>query len=249
MERTQLFDLMGELKLYGMKDAFDEIMATAVKRQHEPQRIIGDLLNAEINEKRARSIKYRLAIAKLPLAAALRGPALLVVQPGPTRYAGESSSRRFYDAGNGTTQASARGFRMHRANQSIRSIRERDGRSVGCIRPRVVTLGIKGWNDIHQSQSVSPQDQALKVPLHANPMGDSTGTWDLRHSLLLEDNATVRRISNIFISFVVADAEAGGHGVDFQVLIGDVSKIAHVHINVVSDQPDLNFDAQTDVRN
>jgi len=28
MERTQLFDLMGELKLYGMKDAFDEIMAT-----------------------------------------------------------------------------------------------------------------------------------------------------------------------------------------------------------------------------
>jgi hypothetical protein len=43
MERTQLFDLMGELKLYGMKAAFDEIMATAVKRQHEPQRIIGDI--------------------------------------------------------------------------------------------------------------------------------------------------------------------------------------------------------------
>ena len=30
-ERTQLFDLMGDLKLYGMKAAFDEIMATAVK--------------------------------------------------------------------------------------------------------------------------------------------------------------------------------------------------------------------------
>src|SRR2546427_7938587 len=68
MERTQLFDLMGELKLYGMKAAFDEIMATAVKRQHEPQRIIGDLLNAEISEKQARSIKYQLTIAKLPLA-------------------------------------------------------------------------------------------------------------------------------------------------------------------------------------
>ena len=38
MERTELFDLMGELKLYGMKAAFDEIMATAVKRQHEPRR-------------------------------------------------------------------------------------------------------------------------------------------------------------------------------------------------------------------
>jgi predicted ATPase len=47
---------------------FDEIMATAVKRQHEPQRIVGDLLSAEINEKQARSIKYQLTIAKLPLA-------------------------------------------------------------------------------------------------------------------------------------------------------------------------------------
>src|SRR5215203_5190044 len=68
MERTQLFDLMGELKLYGMKAAFDEIMTTAVKRQHEPQRIVGDLLSAEIAEKQARSIKYQLTIAKLPLA-------------------------------------------------------------------------------------------------------------------------------------------------------------------------------------
>jgi DNA replication protein DnaC len=68
MERTELFDLMGELQLYGMKAAYDEIMATAVKRQHEPHRIIGDLLTAEINEKQARSIKYQLSIAKLPLA-------------------------------------------------------------------------------------------------------------------------------------------------------------------------------------
>src|SRR4029078_10329188 len=68
MERTKIFDLMGELKLYGMKAAFDEIMATAVKRQHEPQRIVGDLLPAEVNEKQARSIRYQLTIAKLPLA-------------------------------------------------------------------------------------------------------------------------------------------------------------------------------------
>lgn len=64
MERTQIFDLMGELKLYGMRAAFDEIMATAVKRQHEPQRIVGDLLSAEINEKQARSIKYQLKIGR-----------------------------------------------------------------------------------------------------------------------------------------------------------------------------------------
>src|SRR4030081_1118739 len=68
MERSDILATMGELKLYGMKAAFDEIMAVAVKRQHEPQRIVGDLLSAEINEKQARSIKYQLTIAKLPLA-------------------------------------------------------------------------------------------------------------------------------------------------------------------------------------
>ena len=59
---------MGKLKLYGMKAAYDEILTTAVKRQHEPQRIIGDLLAAEISEKQARSIKYQMTIARLPLA-------------------------------------------------------------------------------------------------------------------------------------------------------------------------------------
>src|SRR6201989_2810565 len=68
MERSEILATMSELKLYGMKAAFDEIIATAVKRQHEPQRIVGDLLAAEISEKQVRSIKYQIAIAKLPLA-------------------------------------------------------------------------------------------------------------------------------------------------------------------------------------
>jgi DNA replication protein DnaC len=45
-----------------------EIISTAVKRQHEPQRIVGDLLTAETTEKQARSIRYQITIAKLPLA-------------------------------------------------------------------------------------------------------------------------------------------------------------------------------------
>lgn len=68
MERSEVIDAMGQLKLYGMRTAYDEIITTAVKRQHEPHRIIGDLLNAEISEKKARSIKYQMTIAKLPLA-------------------------------------------------------------------------------------------------------------------------------------------------------------------------------------
>jgi DNA replication protein DnaC len=68
MERSDILEMMGDLKLYGMKAAFDEIVTTTVKRQHEPQRVVCDLLKAEIAEKQARSIKYEVTIAKLPLA-------------------------------------------------------------------------------------------------------------------------------------------------------------------------------------
>ncbi len=68
MLRSEILTTMGTLKLYGMKAAYDEILATAVKRQHEPEHVVGDLLTAEISEKQARSIKYQMTIAKMPLA-------------------------------------------------------------------------------------------------------------------------------------------------------------------------------------
>ena len=68
MERHEILEMMGTLQLAGMRHAYDEVIADALKRQHAPQRIIGDLLKAEIEEKRARSIKYQMTIAKLPLA-------------------------------------------------------------------------------------------------------------------------------------------------------------------------------------
>ena len=68
MERTEILELMSTLKLFGMRAAYDEVMASGIKRRHEPPRIVGDLLSAEIAEKQARSIKYQLTIAKLPLA-------------------------------------------------------------------------------------------------------------------------------------------------------------------------------------
>ncbi len=68
MERSEILAAMGGLKLHGMRAAYDEIVAAAAKRQHQPQRIVGDLLTAEISEKQARSIKYQITIAKLPLA-------------------------------------------------------------------------------------------------------------------------------------------------------------------------------------
>ena len=68
MDRSEILTAMSTLKLHGMKTAYDEIITTAVKRQHEPPRVVGDLLNAEISEKQARSIKYQTTIAKLPFA-------------------------------------------------------------------------------------------------------------------------------------------------------------------------------------
>jgi hypothetical protein len=68
MERQEILAIMDELKLAGMRAAFDEIVANGLKRQQPVPQIVGELLKAEIAEKQARSIKYRLTIAKLPLA-------------------------------------------------------------------------------------------------------------------------------------------------------------------------------------
>jgi hypothetical protein len=51
MERAEILDAMSTLKLHGMKTAYDEIIATATKRRHEPPRVVGDLLMAEISKK------------------------------------------------------------------------------------------------------------------------------------------------------------------------------------------------------
>lgn len=68
MERMLLLDMMSQLHLYGMRSSYDEIMVNGIKRQYEPPKIVGELLQSEIAEKQARSIKYQLTVAKLPLA-------------------------------------------------------------------------------------------------------------------------------------------------------------------------------------
>jgi hypothetical protein len=50
MERHDVLELLAELKLYGIRSAYDEIIATGVKRQHPVHQIVGDLLKAEIAE-------------------------------------------------------------------------------------------------------------------------------------------------------------------------------------------------------
>lgn len=67
MERHEVLDLMRELKLVGMRAAYDEVLSNALKRQHPAAQIVGSLLQAEIAEKQARSIRYQVTVAKLPL--------------------------------------------------------------------------------------------------------------------------------------------------------------------------------------
>ena len=68
MERHEVLEMMATLKLAGMRAAFDELLADGLKRRHPVQRIIGELLKAEIADKQARSIKYQMSVARLPLA-------------------------------------------------------------------------------------------------------------------------------------------------------------------------------------
>jgi DNA replication protein DnaC len=68
MERSEVLEMMGQLQLAGMRAAYDEIVTTGVKRQHDVEKVIGALLRAEIAAKHARSINYQMGIAKLPLA-------------------------------------------------------------------------------------------------------------------------------------------------------------------------------------
>ena len=62
---TQLKDL----RLYGMSEAWAEIKAEAPQRQQalSPELLLRQLINAEITDRQARSLKYQLKVAKFPI--------------------------------------------------------------------------------------------------------------------------------------------------------------------------------------
>ena len=51
-----------------MRAAYDDILADGLKRRNPVHRIVGALLQAEIADKTARSIKYQMTSARLPMA-------------------------------------------------------------------------------------------------------------------------------------------------------------------------------------
>ncbi len=67
MERHEILDVMGELKLYGMRASFDEIAGKGLARRDEIYPLIASLIRAERIHRQARSISYRISAAKFPL--------------------------------------------------------------------------------------------------------------------------------------------------------------------------------------
>jgi DNA replication protein DnaC len=67
MQRHEILDAMGELKLYGMRSSFDEIAGKGLARRDEVYPLIASLIRAERTHRQARSIGYRIGAAKFPV--------------------------------------------------------------------------------------------------------------------------------------------------------------------------------------
>ena len=65
--RDRLMEAIGTLGLYGMKATFDEILASGIRSRATPDKIVCDLLEAELAERQVRSIRYRMGLAKFPV--------------------------------------------------------------------------------------------------------------------------------------------------------------------------------------
>ena len=68
MQRHEVIELLGVLKLHGMVSSFDETVTRGIKQQQSMVEILGRLCQAEAAERKVRSIRYQLGIARFPVA-------------------------------------------------------------------------------------------------------------------------------------------------------------------------------------
>jgi len=67
MLRNDILTMLTTLKLSGIQDVFDEVMAKGRKAHWATEKIIMELLKAEAAERHVRSIRYRMGHAKFPV--------------------------------------------------------------------------------------------------------------------------------------------------------------------------------------
>jgi DNA replication protein DnaC len=68
MLREQLLEMLQALKLHGMKSVLDEVLVAGTRQKAIPEKVLLELLKAELAERKARSIRYRMGQAKFPVA-------------------------------------------------------------------------------------------------------------------------------------------------------------------------------------
>lgn len=73
MLREEILARLAELKLKGMLAAYDEIVASGLRKRTTPEKILHELLLAEAAEREASSIRYRLGQARFPVPKDLDG--------------------------------------------------------------------------------------------------------------------------------------------------------------------------------
>lgn len=67
MQRHELLDTFRQLKLFGMAAAYDEVVLQGIRRNHQIDEILAGLCRAEETERRVRSIRYQMGIARFPV--------------------------------------------------------------------------------------------------------------------------------------------------------------------------------------
>ncbi len=65
--RDCLMEAMKTLGLHSMQACFDEVLAAGIKTRATPEKILCDLLEIELAERKAKSIRYRMGLAKFPV--------------------------------------------------------------------------------------------------------------------------------------------------------------------------------------
>ena len=67
MLRENILNRMKELRLEGMRSAYDEALAVGRKHGDTPEKLLLTLLEAEVTERSGRSLRYRLGQARFPI--------------------------------------------------------------------------------------------------------------------------------------------------------------------------------------
>jgi len=109
MLRESILNRLKELRLEGMRSAYDEAFAVGQKRGDTPEKLLLTLLEAEVTERSARSLRYRLIQARFPIQKELENFDFTVAQMEEARirnlYEGnftESRTNVIFVGGSGT---------------------------------------------------------------------------------------------------------------------------------------------------